>query len=81
MLTEKQNQLLDFIAGRIFATGRSPSFEEMRAHMGHKTRGSIPAAVGSLERRGFIRREKNIPRSIEIVRLPETAKFRLVPAA
>lgn len=56
MLTQKQYQLLMFINKVIKETGCSPSFEEMKAAVGLKSKSGIHALIEALEEREFIRK-------------------------
>lgn len=73
MLTPQQHRLFLFLQDKISSTGICPSFEEMREHLGLKSKSGIAALIDSLEKRRFIKRHKNVSRSIEILRLPESA--------
>jgi len=74
MLTKKQKTLLDYIHGETQANeGVCPSFDEMREHMGLKSKSGIHRLVKALETRGFIRRIPNCARAIEVIRLPGSA--------
>ncbi len=74
MLTQKQKTLLDYIhTETVKNEGVCPSFDEMREHMGLKSKSGIHRLVKSLEVRGFIRRLPNCARAIEVIRLPAAA--------
>jgi SOS-response transcriptional repressor LexA len=66
-LTPKQRQLYDFIAAEIANKGYAPSFDEMKAAMGLKSKSNIWEMLRILEERGAIRRMPNRARSIEII--------------
>lgn len=70
MLTRRQLELLLFINTEINRDGVSPSYEEMRAAVGLKSKSGINRLVVSLEERGFIRRLSHRARAIEVLRLP-----------
>ncbi len=71
MLSHAHIKLLKYIHtyGAI-NSGACPSFNEMAAIMGYKSRSNIHRMVCGLEERGFIRRLKHRARAIEIVRMP-----------
>lgn len=70
MLTRKQRDLLLFIHRRIEEGGISPSYEEMKAALGLKSKSGIHRLIDALEERGFLRRLPHRARAIEILRLP-----------
>ncbi len=70
MLTQKQHTLLIFIDEFIKLHGHSPSFDEMRAAIGLKSKSGIHALINSLEERGFIRKLAHKARALEVVKLP-----------
>lgn len=73
MLTQKQRELLDFINGRIMASGVSPSFDEMKEALGLRSKSGIHRLITALEERGFLRRLPNRARALEVLRLPDAA--------
>ena len=77
MLTKKQYELLLFINKRLNEQGVSPSFDEMKAALGLRSKSGIHRLITGLEERGFIRRLPHRARALEIARLPEN----LTPAA
>ena len=81
MLTRKQHELLTFIQTRLEADGISPSFEEMKEALDLKSKSGVHRLISALEERGFIRRLANRARALEVIREPETASPRRVPAA
>jgi SOS-response transcriptional repressor LexA len=66
MLTTRQSQLLEFIMTEALSK-RCPSFEEMKAALGLKSKSGIHRLIGALEERGFISRPPNRARCIQIV--------------
>ncbi|MDD3370959.1 MAG: transcriptional repressor LexA [Alphaproteobacteria bacterium] len=71
MLTRKQKELLLLIRDRLAADGVSPSFEEMKACLGLKSKSGIHRLITGLEERGFIRRLPHRARALEILKLPD----------
>lgn len=71
MLTPKQYQLLMFINKIIKETGCSPSFDEMKAAVGLKSKSGIHALIEALEERNFIKKLPHKARALEVVRLPK----------
>ena len=74
MLTRKQQALLIFIDERLKADGVSPSFEEMKAALGLKSKSGVHRLINALEERAFIRRLPNRARALEVLRLPDALK-------
>jgi len=74
MLTKKQKALLSYIHQETLKSeGVCPSFDEMREHMGLKSKSGIHRLIKALEVRGFIRRIPNCARAIEVIKLPGAA--------
>ncbi|AHK44713.1 MarR family transcriptional regulator [Ensifer sp. T173] len=67
-LTLRQNELLRFI--RCYSAdkgGVSPTFDEMKDHLGLSSKSGISRMVAAMEERGVIRRLKNRARAIVVV--------------
>ena len=73
MLTKKQKNLLLYVNKKIRSTGVSPSYEEMKNSLNLKSKSGIHRLISALEERGFIRRLPHKARSLEVLKLPETA--------
>lgn len=73
MLTKKQHELLHFINRRLADEGVPPSFDEMKAALGLRSKSGIHRLITGLEERGFIRRMPHRARALEVVRLPKPA--------
>lgn len=71
MLTKKQHQLLTFIHERLQSDGVAPSFDEMKAALGLKSKSGIHRLITALEERGFLSRLPHRARALEVVKLPE----------
>lgn len=70
MLTKQQRRLLDFLRAEA-AEERCPTFDEMAAHLGLKSKCHLGDTLDALEERGFIRRLKNRVRAIAVIDGPE----------
>lgn len=70
MLTQRQLQLLRFIHAYMQEHGVPPSFEEMRAALGLRSKSGIHRLISALEERGHIRRLPYRARALEVVRPP-----------
>ncbi|HBQ22292.1 MAG TPA: repressor LexA [Alphaproteobacteria bacterium] len=68
MLTEKQQNLLTYIEAFLAEQGRPPSFEQMMAAMGLKSKSNIHRLIGALEERGYIKRLPNKARALEVLK-------------
>lgn len=66
-MTRRQSQLLAFLRERILANGFSPSFEEMRVHLGYASKSRVFIVINDLEKIGLIKRIPNTARSITVV--------------
>ena len=73
-MTPRQLECLRFIDARIRETGVCPSYEEMQAAIGLKSKSGIHRLVAALEERGYIRRLSARARAIEVIRLPDAAR-------
>ncbi|MGB0659936.1 MAG: transcriptional repressor LexA [Mangrovicoccus sp.] len=71
MLTKKMLELLEFIHARQLRDGIPPSFDEMKDHLGLRSKSGIHRLITSMEERGYLRRLPHKARAIEIVKLPE----------
>ena len=65
VLTRRQRQVIDFIAGFLQEQGYSPSFQEIAHGLGLNSLATVHKHVLTLERKGFLRRRYNQSRSIE----------------
>lgn len=73
-LTARQHALLLFIQRHIDARGHSPSFAEMGAALGSRSKSGITKAIEQLLERGYIARIPERWRSITVVRrIPDDA--------
>ncbi|MEQ8226697.1 MAG: hypothetical protein RIA64_01325 [Rhodospirillales bacterium] len=67
-LTEQQHRLLTFIKGYLSDHGgRGPSFEDMKAAMGLRSKAGVHRLLTGLETRGYIRRHHGLARAIEVI--------------
>ena len=67
-LTKRQKQILDFITEFIDREGYSPSMEEIADHFQFASLNAVFKHLESLSKRGFLRRDPNRARSIELKR-------------
>ncbi len=71
MLTRKQHELLTYIDRHLRETGFSPSFDEMKAALGLRSKSGIHRLISALEERDFIARRRHRARALEVLRLPD----------
>jgi repressor LexA len=74
-LTRRQKDVLDFLVGFINRKGYSPSFVEIGKSLGLTSLATVHKHIGTLEKKGFIRRSYNRSRSVEVVAVPGTVPF------
>jgi repressor LexA len=65
VLTRRQRQVMDFIAGFLKERNYSPSFEEIGQGMSLSSLATVHKHVSTLERKGFLIRRYNQSRSLE----------------
>jgi repressor LexA len=66
-LTRRQHEILDYIAGYIADHGYAPSFEEIAQKFGFQSLATVHEHLTNLERKGYIHRNHNESRGIEVV--------------
>lgn len=67
MLSPKHRRLLDFITSFQKQNGWTPTYAEMAAGIGLKSRSGIVPLIKTLRDRGFIRHRRNSERDIEVM--------------
>lgn len=65
VLTRRQRQVMDFIAGFLSEQGYSPSFQEIADGLELNSLATVHKHIMTLERKGFLKRKYNQSRSIE----------------
>lgn len=66
-LSDKQQQILNFLKDEILAKGYPPTVREIGEAVGLRSTSSVYSQLENLERLGCIRRDPSKPRAIEIV--------------
>jgi repressor LexA len=66
-ITKRQKEILDFISEFIELNGYSPSMEEIGEHFHLASLNGVFKHLEALERRGFLQRDSNRARSIQLV--------------
>ena len=74
MLTLQQSRLLRFIEDKLRSRGVSPSFEEMRLHLGLGSKSGVHRLLEGLSERGFVERLRNRARALRVVRGSDEAR-------
>lgn len=74
-LTRRQKQVLDYLVKFIDRRGYSPSFEEIADGLGLSSVATVHKHLDTLERKGYIRRDYNRSRSVEVVAIPGQVPF------
>jgi repressor LexA len=69
-LTPRQRKVLEVIKESVESRGYPPSMREIGERVGLASPSSVAHQLASLERKGFLRRDANRPRAIEVM-LPE----------
>jgi repressor LexA len=72
MLTKRQKQVLDFVKVFIKKHGYAPSLDEVKDHLGLSSVSTAHFHVHALQQKGFLRKDDNRPRTIEISKNGET---------
>jgi repressor LexA len=65
-LTPRQRKVLDVISASVESRGYPPSMREIGEAVGLTSSSSVAHQLATLERKGFLRRDPNRPRAIEV---------------
>lgn len=66
-LTQRQQQILDFILSEMNRIGYPPSVREIGQAVGLTSSSTVHSHLAALERKGYIRRDPTKPRALEII--------------
>jgi repressor LexA len=66
-LTKKQRQILDFVESFVVSNGYSPSYEEIAGAFDYSSLATVHEHLSNLETKGFLRKNYNKSRSLEVV--------------
>ena len=69
-LSDKQQQILEFIKRRILDKGYPPAVREICEAVNLRSTSSVHSHLETLERKGYIHRDPTKPRAIEIINIP-----------
>ena len=78
-LTKRQNEILTYLRAHITEHGYAPSFEEIAEQFAFASLATVHEHLTNLERKGYIRRQYNESRSIEVLPPRGTAKATEIP--
>jgi len=74
-LTEKQQQILDFISAKIEEQGYPPSVREICSAVGLKSTSTVHGYLDRLQKKGFIQKDASKTRAIRIMNDSRVKKF------
>jgi repressor LexA len=80
-LTKRQKQVLDYLVNFHNKNKYSPSYEEIAHSLGLASLATVHKHIGTLERKGFVRRGYNQSRSIEVIHLPRPVREEVIDRA
>jgi repressor LexA len=80
-LTKRQKQVLDYLVSFHNKNKYSPSYEEIAQALDLASLATVHKHIGTLERKGFIRRGYNQSRSIEVMQLPRSVRSEVIDRA
>ncbi|HVQ98968.1 MAG TPA: transcriptional repressor LexA [Mycobacterium sp.] len=72
-LTERQRTILDVIRASVTTRGYPPSIREIGDAVGLTSTSSVAHQLRTLERKGYLRRDPNRPRAVDVRRSDDTA--------
>ena len=78
-LTKRQNEILAYLRAHIAEHGYAPSFEEIAEQFTFASLATVHEHLTNLERKGYIRRQYNESRSIEVLPPRGTATATEIP--
>lgn len=73
-LTERQRRILEVIRDAVVLRGYPPSIREIGDAAGLQSTSSVAYQLKELEKKGFLRRDPNKPRAVDVRALPEQPK-------
>ena len=79
-LTRRQQAILDVIRDSVERRGYPPSIREICESAGLASTSSVAHQLAMLERKGFLRRDPNRPRAVDVRRSPATGRRASRPA-
>ncbi|CAM3629369.1 transcriptional repressor LexA [Smaragdicoccus niigatensis] len=74
VLTDRQRKVLEVIRASVSERGYPPSIREIGDAVGLTSTSSVAHQLRTLERKGFLRRDANRPRAVDVRNLDETPR-------
>jgi repressor LexA len=65
-LTKIQKRILDYLIDQIKGKGMPPTLAEIAEHFGYKNRATVRQHLAAIEKKGFIKKNARLSRSIEL---------------
>ncbi|QTH58653.1 transcriptional repressor LexA [Corynebacterium hindlerae] len=78
-LTERQRRILEVIRDAVVLRGYPPSIREIGDAVDLQSTSSVAYQLRQLEEKGFLRRDPNKPRAVDVRHLPEVTKPKTGP--
>ena len=78
-LTQRQQQILDFITASIYERGYPPTLREIGEHFGIRSTNGVNDHLKALEKKGHLKREDLKSRAMRPVNMPADAPDNVVP--
>ncbi|MBI8989065.1 transcriptional repressor LexA [Corynebacterium sp. CCM 8863] len=75
-LSPRQRRILEVIRDAVVLRGYPPSIREIGDAAGLQSTSSVAYQLKELEKKGFLRRDPNKPRAVDVRNMPETARRR-----
>jgi len=72
-MTEGERRVLDFVRDRIELTGLAPTFEEIKRHLGLRSKSAVFERISALVRQGLLERQPCRSRGIALPATPDLA--------
>ncbi|SDL77474.1 repressor LexA [Corynebacterium mycetoides] len=76
VLSDRQRRILEVIQDAVVLRGYPPSIREIGDAAGLQSTSSVAYQLKELEKKGFLRRDPNKPRAVDLRHLPDSAKPR-----
>lgn len=80
-LTDRQRRILEVIQDAVVLRGYPPSIREIGDAAGLQSTSSVAYQLKELEKKGFLRRDPNKPRAVDLRHLPENGRKKSTKAS
>lgn len=81
VLSDRQRRILEVIQDAVVLRGYPPSIREIGDAAGLQSTSSVAYQLKELEKKGFLRRDPNKPRAVDLRHLPNAKQRQKTPAA